>query len=78
MGDLGQWFKSLPPMTRYWFGGTVAFSLLGRFGILQPYLLILNYEPLFYSFQVLYSLKVVFNIYYILIYIVSACIFFSI
>ncbi|XP_018014876.1 derlin-1 [Hyalella azteca] len=52
MGDLNQWFNSLPPMTRYWFGGTVAFSLLGRFGILQPHWLILHYDPLFYSFQI--------------------------
>lgn len=52
MGDLAQWFNSLPPMTRTWFGGTIAFSLLGRFGLLNPHWLILHYEPLVHSFQV--------------------------
>lgn len=52
MGDVSQWFQSLPQMTRYWFGGTVAFSLLGRFGLLNPQWLILHYDPLFYSFQI--------------------------
>lgn len=51
MGDLGQWFSSLPPMTRSWFGGTLALSLIGRFGLINPRWLILHYEPLVHSFQ---------------------------
>ena len=51
MGDLGQWFQSLPPMTRYWFGGTIAFSLLGRFGLLNPRWLVLVYEYVFHNFS---------------------------
>ena len=54
MGDISQFFNSLPPMTRYWFGGTVAFSLLGRFGILQPAWLVLISEKFFSDFQVGY------------------------
>jgi len=52
MGDISQFFNSLPPMTRYWFGGTVAFSLLGRFGILQPAWLVLISEKFFSDFQI--------------------------
>lgn len=46
MSDLGDWFRSVPFFTRYWFAGTVLFTLLGRFGILKPINLILLYEPL--------------------------------
>ncbi|MCL4129253.1 UNVERIFIED_CONTAM: hypothetical protein GTU68_002202, partial [Idotea baltica] len=43
MGDLGTWFNQLPLLTKYWFGGTVAVSVLGRFGLLSPSWLILHY-----------------------------------
>lgn len=46
MSDLGEWFRSIPQFTRYWFAGSIIFPLLGRFGILNPYSLILLYEPL--------------------------------
>lgn len=46
MSDLGDWFKTIPLFTRYWFGSTIALTLVGRFGIISPYTLILLYEPL--------------------------------
>lgn len=46
MSDLSNWFRSVPLFTRYWFALTVAFTLLGRFKILNPYYLVLFYEPL--------------------------------
>ncbi|XP_057671748.1 derlin-1 isoform X1 [Diorhabda carinulata] len=46
MSDLGDWFRSIPVFTRYWFSGSIVFTLLGRFGIVNPYNLILLYEPL--------------------------------
>ncbi len=49
--DLQDWFKSLPVFTRYWFGGTILFTLLGRFGLLNPHWLILAWEPVFRSFN---------------------------
>jgi len=52
MADVSNWFNSLPQFTRYWFGGTVAVSLLGRFGLLSPSLLILNYDLLVNHFQI--------------------------
>ena len=42
--DIQDWFKSLPLFTRYWFGGTVLFTLLGRFSLLNPHWLILTWE----------------------------------
>ena len=51
-GDIQDWFKSLPFFTRYWFGGTVLFTLLGRFGILPASWLFLFWEPLWYKFQI--------------------------
>ena len=51
-GDIQDWFNSLPFFTRYWFGGTVLFTLLGRFGILPASWLFLFWEPLWYKFQI--------------------------
>ncbi|XP_066257380.1 derlin-1 [Euwallacea similis] len=44
MSDLGDWYHSIPKFTRVWFTGTVVFTLLGRFGFLNPINLILLYE----------------------------------
>lgn len=52
MGDIQQWFSSLPPMTRTWFGGTIALSLLGRFNMPSPYWLVLDYSAVVHGFQV--------------------------
>jgi derlin-1 len=54
MSELTDWFKSLPLFTRHWFGLTIALSLLGRFGILSPIYLILDYHSLIHSFHVSY------------------------
>ena len=52
MEDVSNWFNSLPRFTRYWFGGTVGLSLLGRFGILNPRHLVLLYDLFVHNFQV--------------------------
>jgi len=52
MSDVGDWFRSLPVITRHWFGATVGFCLLGRFGLLPPVYLILQYIPLVHQFQI--------------------------
>ncbi|XP_030759401.1 derlin-1 [Sitophilus oryzae] len=44
MSDLGDWYRGIPRFTKAWFTGTVAFTLLGRFGLLNPVNLILIYE----------------------------------
>jgi len=52
MADLQVWFKQLPQFTRYWFGGTVATSLLARFGLLPVQYLVLVYAPFVQQFQI--------------------------
>ncbi|CAG0891035.1 unnamed protein product [Darwinula stevensoni] len=52
MSDIANWFKSLPIVTRCWFGFTIAFTLLGRFGLLSPYYLMLLHEPFIKRFQI--------------------------
>ena len=42
--DIEGWFESLPIFTRYWFGGTVLFTLLGRFSLLNPNWLIITWD----------------------------------
>lgn len=46
MTDLGEWFQTVPFFTRYWLSLTLIFSLIGRFGLVSPYHLILVYELL--------------------------------
>ncbi|CAH1987543.1 unnamed protein product [Acanthoscelides obtectus] len=46
MSDLGEWFRSVPFFTRYWFAGSVVLPLCGRFGFVNPRNLILDYEAL--------------------------------
>lgn len=42
MAEIKEWFMSMPPITRGWFGLSVAFPLIGRLGILNAYHLILT------------------------------------
>lgn len=52
MTDIGRWFNSLPFFTRYWFALSIAIPLLGRFGILSPAYLILEYSAFIRRFQI--------------------------
>ncbi|XP_076370492.1 derlin 1 [Tachypleus tridentatus] len=51
MSEIGNWFRSLPLFTRYWFGLSVVFPLAGRFGLLNPRYFILDYASFIYHFQ---------------------------
>lgn len=42
MAEIGEWFNSMPPITRYWFAGSVAIPLLSRLGLLSPFTLVLT------------------------------------
>ncbi|KAH9395278.1 Derlin 1 [Tyrophagus putrescentiae] len=42
MSEIKEWFLSMPPITRAWFGLSVAFPLIGRLGILNAYYMILT------------------------------------
>lgn len=42
MADIKQWFMSIPPITRVWFGLSVFLPVVGRFGIVNPYYMMLT------------------------------------
>lgn len=50
--DIGDWYRNIPLVTKYWFTGSVIFPLLGRFGFLSLSTLLLDYESLIYGFQI--------------------------
>jgi hypothetical protein len=52
MGDFGEWYYSIPLITRYWFTGATLIPLLGRFGLFNPYLMLLDWDLFFYKIQV--------------------------
>lgn len=52
MSEFKDWFNSVPFFTRYWLSLTIGLSLLGRFGLLNMYHLMLDFPSIFYSFQV--------------------------
>lgn len=52
--DLSDMFNSIPPVTRYWFSGTILFSLLGKFNIIDPMRMILLWNRMYSNFEVCY------------------------
>lgn len=52
MNEIQRWFASLPIFTRYWFGLTVLFTLIGRFSDFFSYYMALLYDPFVYKFQI--------------------------
>lgn len=59
-GEVQDWFKALPIFTRYWFALTVGFTLLGRFGLLSPHWLIINWLYFVQKFQIWRAVTCVF------------------
>uniref|UniRef100_A0A914R9F6 Derlin n=1 Tax=Parascaris equorum TaxID=6256 RepID=A0A914R9F6_PAREQ len=57
MADFGDWYRSVPEITRYWFTGTTVMPLLGRFGLFSPYYMLLEWHLFFYKFQVKYNFR---------------------
>jgi len=54
--DLGQWYKSIPPITRAWFSASIVVPVAARLGIVRPQHLVLFVKPIFQNFQVYYAL----------------------
>lgn len=52
MSDVRDWFNSLPIFTRYWLLFTVSLSLIGRFGFVQPYTLVLSFDRFVNNFEI--------------------------
>lgn len=56
MADFKDWFNGIPFFTKWWLSLTLGFSLLGRFGLIKPYYMMLFFEPLFKECQVWYNI----------------------
>ena len=54
--DLGQWYKSIPPITRTWFTASVVVPVAARLGLVRPHNLVLFVKPVIKQLQVYYFL----------------------
>uniref|UniRef100_A0A8C3DL04 Derlin n=1 Tax=Corvus moneduloides TaxID=1196302 RepID=A0A8C3DL04_CORMO len=52
MSDLGDWFRSIPLITRYWFAGSIAVPLVGKLGLVSPVNLFLWPDAFIHRFQI--------------------------
>lgn len=50
--DIGDWFRSIPQITRYWFSASIALPLVGKIGLVSPMSMILDSDLLFKRFQI--------------------------
>jgi hypothetical protein len=50
--DLGQWYKSIPKISRVWLTAAIAVPLAVRLGLVSPYSLVLFINPIIKQFQV--------------------------
>ncbi|ESN98693.1 hypothetical protein HELRODRAFT_67318 [Helobdella robusta] len=50
--DIGDWFRNIPQISKYWFTGSVIFPLIGRIGIISPLTMFLDYDSIVYRFQI--------------------------
>lgn len=50
--DIGEWYKGIPQLTRYWFTAGVIVPLSARFGIVGVFNLLLDWDSLFYNFHI--------------------------
>ncbi|XP_047214429.1 derlin-1 [Girardinichthys multiradiatus] len=51
MSEIGDWFRSIPFITRYWFATSIAVPLIGRLGLVSPMNLTLSPGLVFRRFQ---------------------------
>jgi len=49
---LEQWWKELPLVTKYLFALSFGLTLAGNFGLVDPYLIILDFPKVFYGFEI--------------------------
>jgi len=52
MTSVEEWFKNLPPITKHYFVTAVGTTILTSLGVFSPMLLILNFDLIFYKFQI--------------------------
>ncbi|XP_057690897.1 derlin-1 [Corythoichthys intestinalis] len=51
MSDIGDWFKSIPPITRGWFAASIAVPLIGKLGLVDPMKFALRPDLFLYRFH---------------------------
>uniref|UniRef100_A0A8I3WDC2 Derlin n=1 Tax=Callithrix jacchus TaxID=9483 RepID=A0A8I3WDC2_CALJA len=66
MSDIGDWFRSIPAITRYWFAASVAVPLVSKLGLISPAYLVLWPEAFLYRFQACYLPWVILGFNYII------------
>ncbi|XP_044524892.1 derlin-1 isoform X2 [Gracilinanus agilis] len=52
MSDLGDWFRSIPVITRYWFAGAIVVPLVGKLGLINASYFLLWPDAFLYHFQI--------------------------
>ena len=50
--DLGDWYRSIPQISKYWFTGSVILPLMGKLGLVNPVTMILDFDLVVYNFHV--------------------------
>jgi len=50
--DIGDWYRNIPMMTKYWFTGSVALPLVGKLGLVSAMSMILDFHSFIYRFQI--------------------------
>ncbi|XP_078482218.1 derlin-1-like [Ciona intestinalis] len=50
--DLGDWYRGIPKITRYWFTAAVVVPLAAKFGVVSGGWLVLDYFQFFHNFQI--------------------------
>lgn len=51
-GELENWWRTLPPVTRFLFTGMFVLTLAANFGLVNPMYLILDFNHLYRRFEV--------------------------
>jgi len=49
--DIGDWYRGIPQISRYWFTASVALPLAGKIGVVTPVQMIMNFYLVFYKFH---------------------------
>jgi derlin-1 len=50
--ELGDWYRSIPQMSRYWFTGSVVLPLIGKLGLVNGLTMILDFRLFFRHFHI--------------------------
>lgn len=50
--DIGDWYRSIPQVTKYWFTGSIVLPLVGKLGLISIMTMILDYQSIVYGFQI--------------------------